>query len=231
VPAILYPAVLIFVLILVQGGLGGAAVVNELPPEIVAVHLSMALAIFALLLLVTATSFALASAPPHISISSTFGRIALAAAAATLLLMIVGSYVSGAGYGLACNGWPLCNGEVVPSAQTASVQLHFLHRFLALVLGVILVALAGQAWRERGTAPYLVPFATVALVVYVAQALVGAANIWTELSEGVGAAHLALATLLWTLLVLLNIRVHRLYELLPHSQDTRPRSDLLGVSR
>ncbi|HLF77850.1 MAG TPA: COX15/CtaA family protein, partial [Dehalococcoidia bacterium] len=226
----LYPAAATFVLILVQGGLGGAAVVNELPPEIVAVHLSMALTILALLLLLTATAFALSSTPPRVPISSSFGRIALAAAATTLLLMIVGSYVSGAGYGLACSGWPLCNGEVVPSADAASVQVHFLHRFLALVLGVALVALAWRAWLERDSAPYLVPFAGVALVVYVAQALVGAANIWTELSEEAGAAHLALGTLLWTLLVMLNIRVHRLYELLPHSQRVA-QADLLGAPR
>jgi cytochrome c oxidase assembly protein subunit 15 len=231
VPAILYPAILTFVLILVQAGLGGAAVVNELPPEIVAVHLSVALTILALLALITATSFALSSAPPRISIRSSFGRIATAAATTTLVLMVIGSYVSGAGYGLACSGWPLCNGEVFPSAHAASVQVHFLHRFVALILGVVLLALAWRGWRERESAPYVMTFAGFALLLYVAQALVGAANIWTQLSEGAGAAHLALATLLWLLLVVLNIRVHRLYDLLPHAQGAAARPDLLGAPR
>jgi heme A synthase len=38
-------------------------------------------------------------------------------------------------------------------------------------------------------------------VTYVAQALVGAANIWTELAAGVVVAHLSLAALLWCAMV------------------------------
>ena len=142
VPAITYPATLAFLFLLVQAGLGGAAVLNELPPEIVAVHLTMALVILTLLLVITATTFALRKTPSRLDVSRGFGRLALAASATTIVLAVVGSYMSGAGYGLACNGWPLCNGEVVPSVSAASVQVHFLHRFLALLLGIEIAALA-----------------------------------------------------------------------------------------
>src|SRR3989304_6148525 len=54
----------------------------------------------------------------------------------SLALMLVGAYVAGAGYGLACSGWPLCNDAVVPGARAASVQFHFAHRLLALALGL-----------------------------------------------------------------------------------------------
>jgi heme A synthase len=230
VPAITYPATLTIVLVGFQAWLGKETVEHELPPGVTAVHLTTALTILALLTLVAATSLALSRTPPRLAISATFGRIALAAAATTLVLMVVGSYVSGAGYGLACNGWPLCNGQVIPSADAASVQLHFAHRFLALLLGIILLLMTRRAWIERHHADYLVPFAGAALAVYVAQALVGAANIWTQLSEEAGLGHLALGTLLWTLLVVLNIRVHRLYELLPHATDAA-RTGLLGAPR
>lgn len=231
VPAMTYPATLAFLFVLVQGALGGAAVLNELPPEIVAVHLAMALTILTLLLIVTATSFALAESPPRINVSRAFGRVALLAAATTILLAVVGSYVSGAGYGLACNGWPLCNGEVFPSANVTSVQLHFLHRFIAFVLGLELLALVYIGWRDRQRAPTMASAAMVALVLYVVQAMVGAANIWTELAQGAGVAHLALASLLWVVLALLNIRVHRIYDLLPHGQPSTPRHGLVGAPR
>jgi heme A synthase len=38
-------------------------------------------------------------------------------------------------------------------------------------------------------------------MLYITQAMVGAANLWTELADGVVVAHLSLAALLWCLLV------------------------------
>jgi heme A synthase len=223
VPAILYVTCAGFVLGLIQAGLGGAAVLNELPPEIVAVHLAVALTILTFLALLAATVMALERPLPPLRVSRDFGRVALLALGTTFALMLVGSYVSGAGYGLACSGWPLCNNEVVPSTDVASVQVHFLHRFLALVLGIVLVMLAWLGWRSRRESGFVATVAFIALGVYVAQALVGAANIWTELADGISASHLALATLLWSILVLLNIRVHHFYELLPLSSGQRRR--------
>jgi cytochrome c oxidase assembly protein subunit 15 len=231
VPAILYPSLLVLGLIIVQAGLGGAAVLNDLPPEIVSVHLGMALTILTLLVLITVTSFVIERGIQRPSVSLPLRRAALGAAAGTLALALVGSYVSGAGYGLACSGWPLCNSEVIPSADSASVQVHFLHRFLALIVGLTLLALAWLALRERQRAPYAFSFALAALAVYIVQALIGAANIWTELADEVSAAHLAFATLLWLILALFNIEAHRLYEWLPHTAG-QPRRDLAaGVSR
>ena len=230
VPAILYPALAAFALTLFQGGLGGAAVLNDLPAEIVAVHLGTALTILTLLALLATAAFAVTSPLPRPRVSRDFQRLALLALATTFGLMIAGSYVAGAGYGLACSGWPLCNGEVVPGTEATSVQLHFLHRLLALVLGVFATSLAWLGWRSRREAPFAALLAGTALVVYLAQALVGAANIWTRLAAETSAGHLALATLLWALLAVLNIRVHRLHELLPLSSsrpDGRVRAEAL----
>jgi heme A synthase len=172
VPAILYPSLLVLGLIIVQAGLGGAAVLNDLPPEIVAVHLGMALTILTLLALITMTSFAIHRGVERPVVPLPLRRVALLDAGGTLCLALVGSYVSGAGYGLACSGWPLCNNEVVPSADSASVQMHFLHRFLALIVGLTLVALVWQALRERRHAPFIAALAVGAFAVYCVQALI-----------------------------------------------------------
>lgn len=232
VPAILYPATLVLVLILVQAWLGKETVERELPPEIVAVHLGMALTILTLLALVTITSFAIERPQEQPYVRQSIRRVALLAAGGTLLLALVGSYVSGAGYGLACSGWPLCNGDIVPSAGAASVQVHFIHRFLALLVGVTLLTLTWLALRERRTTPVVAVIALAALGVYCVQAIIGAANIWTELADEVGAAHLAFATLLWLTLALLNIEVHRIYEWLPRTSGQPAHGDLApGVTR
>src|SRR5437762_3452116 len=43
VPAVLYPATTALLLVVLQAGLGGATVLHELPPELVALHLGLAL--------------------------------------------------------------------------------------------------------------------------------------------------------------------------------------------
>ena len=230
VPALLYPAFLTAGLLLVQAGLGGAAVVNELPPEIVAVHLGTALTILSLLLLIAITAFHLGSRRVPVEASPGFGRLAAAAAIGAFVLLIVGSYASGAGYGLACNGWPLCNGEVVPGASLASVQVIFLHRVLALVVGLILLALVVAGWRER-VESRVQQLALAALLLFGVQSLVGAANVWTELADEVTGLHLALATLLWVALALLNIEVQRLHELLPRQATSRAEQNLARATR
>ena len=231
VPAVLYPSIAAGALLIAQAGLGGAAVLNELPPEIIMVHLGMALTILTLLIVITLTSFSMTRQFRPMAVHPGLARVALAASAATLVLMLVGSYVAGAHYGLACNGWPLCNGDLVPGEGGASVQVHFLHRFLAVVVGVTLVALLWLAWQARWTSPPAFTLAGAAFAVFLLQALLGAANVWTELADEVAAAHLATATLLWLILALLNIRLWRLHERLPRTVSQSPRPNLAGVTR
>jgi heme A synthase len=135
--------------------------------------------------------------------------------------MVLGSYIAGAGYGLACGGWPLCNAQVIPDANAASVQLNFGHRFLALVLGIVMVGLLAHAWRDRKAAPLAFSLAVAATVVFAAQVMVGAANAWTQLAEAARASHLAVGTALWALLVVLTVRVFGLHEAL-RSGATQP---------
>ncbi len=232
VPAIFYPAVLSFVLVLAQAGLGGAVVENDLPAGIVVVHLAMALTILTLLLLLTATAISMTRPLAPTNASRGLARTALLASGVTLVLMLVGSYVAGAGYGLACSGWPLCNGQVLPDAGAVSVQVHFAHRFLAALVGVIILALAWQSWGQRDKAPVVFGFAVAAVVVFIVQALIGAANIWTDLADEVTAAHLAVGALLWTVLAVLNIRIFKAYEWLPRTVKASPATDLAhGVTR
>src|SRR5262249_18651812 len=149
IPRIIWPTSVGFVFGLVQAGLGGAVVKNELPAGLVALHLSLALTILTLLLLLATTAFSIDKPLPRLPVGTQFGRIAAMASIATLALMLVGSYVSGAGYGLACSGWPLCNNQVVPNTHAMSVQIHFLHRFLALTVGLLIAGLLYSSWRTR----------------------------------------------------------------------------------
>ena len=193
------------VLLAVQIILGGVTVKKELPAEIVAAHLGTAM-IFTAVMIVTAIislmrarghrAFALAS-------DTTFNRLAILTSATAFVTLVLGSYISGTDAALACRGWPLCNGSLMPGGGSAE-GLHFLHRLVAGILGIMILGLIYQAFEERRRQPLLIWLSVASGVLYVAQALIGAANIWTELAAGVVVTHLSLAALLWCVMVTIS---------------------------
>ena len=136
-----------------------------------------------------------------------FRRLALATLAATFVLVIVGGIVRVSDSGLGCgpagsglNGWPFCNGDVVPGVDLNSI-IEYTHRALAGLVGIMMIALAVLAWRRHRAQTGLVraTFACAALVI--AQGLLGAATVEKDLDEGLVAAHLGLAMALLALLL------------------------------
>lgn len=200
-PLVFWLAFAAGVLLAVQVGLGGVTVLNELPPEIVALHLGTAMSFMGVLIVTATVSLmrARGASVPRGAIDSPFARLALLTAATAFLTLVLGSYISGTDASLACSGWPLCNGSLVPGGDSAE-GLHFLHRLIAGVLGIMILALIYQGFVER-LAPLLLAGSVASGVVFIVQALIGAANIWTELAAGIVVAHLSLAALLWCMSV------------------------------
>ncbi len=194
------------VLLLWQIILGGITVVNELPPEIVALHLATAMSFMGVMIttFIISRMRSLGHEAAQSSEGSFFNRLAMVTAATAFVTLVMGSYMSGTEASLACSGWPLCNGSLVPGGDS-DVGLHFAHRAIAGVLGIEILALLYLAVEQRRARPLLVWLTVVAAAAYVVQALVGAANIWTELAAGVVIAHLTLAALLWCTLVAVSV--------------------------
>ena len=192
------------VVLVFQALLGGVTVVNELPPSIVTAHMATAMLLLALLLLVTSLAFLGPQRAP-----AAIPWLPVVAALATYGLVLTGSYVVGQGASISCDGWPLCNGELVPG-EGGRVAIQFLHRLTAAAIGVLVTAVAIQAWRQQPSVRPLLLTATLALGIYMAQVLLGASNIWFRLAPGVRAAHLGAATGLWMTLVVHCILAYRL---------------------
>jgi heme A synthase len=189
-------------LLLWQIVLGGITVVNELPPEIVALHLATAMAFLAVCIVtfIISTMRARGFSAFAFALDTGFNRLAIATAATALVTLVLGSYISGTDASLACSGWPLCNGSLFPGGDSDE-GLHMLHRLVAGLLGIQLLGLVYIAFEERRRQPLLIALTLVAGVTFVAQVLIGAANIWTELSASVVVTHLTLAALLWCVMV------------------------------
>ncbi len=219
-PVIAWAALTAVAMVIGQIILGGLTVLNDLPSSLVMAHLAMASILLATLMVITVLAFfprpqALASQPETPAAQPgrspepmiTFRNQAALAAIAILALMLTGSYVSGSGAGLAYRDWPLFDGQLMPDGGRLAV-IHATHRFAALLVGLFVAHVAAKAWRtQRENKPVLYG-AAFALTLYVAQAMVGAANIWTLLQPAASATHLALAVALWATLVAVTLLAH-----------------------
>src|SRR5207249_2380075 len=89
---------------------------------------------------------------PYISAPMTrrFTRLAWTAATFTYLLIILGAIVRITGSGLGCGEhWPLCNGKLLPPLDDIGTLIEWNHRLAAAAVSVLVIALAGYAWRLR----------------------------------------------------------------------------------
>ena len=203
-PVVFWGAMLAVGLIIAQIVLGGITVLSDLQASMVMAHLATAAALLATLLVVTIVALGVR---PAAAGAASFRNLAAVAALATLALMLTGSYVSGSGAGLAFRDWPLFDGRLTPDGGRLAI-IHATHRFAALLVGLMLAYVTAQAWRQqRANRPLLIG-TTLALALYVAQAFVGAANIWTLLQPAANAAHLALAMAIWATLVAVATLAH-----------------------
>ena len=194
-----------FGLVLFQALLGALVVKLELEAVSVVLHLATAMALLGLLVYITLAATE-DRRPDTAGVDANLSRRAYLAAGSVLVLLMVGSYVSGRqGAALAFGDWPLMGGRLVPDLSAEPAALHFLHRALAAVVGVV-VAVVTLGVIRRNDLPFLqVRLAHSALGLYVVQVLIGAANVWTRLNELVVTMHLFVGAVIWACLVALAV--------------------------
>lgn len=149
--------------------------------------------------------------------------LAFATTLLALLVIVLGAYVRLTDAGLGCPDWPGCYGTLtVPrgeqSVQAANVAFpqrpvesgkawrEMLHRYVAGVLGLAVLALCVLAWRRRAEPgqPLWLPLALLAVVVF--QAALGMWTVTLLLKPAVVTAHLLGGMLTAALLCLLTLR-------------------------
>lgn len=193
--------------LLAQILLGGATVTQKLSPEIVTAHLGTAMLLLATVTLTAATALARGrpfARPGNVPIARAraFRTAAIVAAAGMYVLLLSGGYTASSGAGTSCSGWPLCNGQLIPDG-TRYVHIHFLHRFIVLLVTIAFAVLVWGAMRWlRGnrTAQRMV---RDSFGLFVVQIFIGALNVWTKLDTPIRVLHLATGAALWTALVLI----------------------------
>jgi len=122
---------------------------------------------------------------------------------ATLALMAVGSATRVMNAGLACPDWPLCYGQLVPTAQmNLQVFLEWFHRLDASLIGLMAIGLVGLcAWYRRSLPTWLPWAAVVALFLIVVQGILGGLTVIELLRFDIVTAHLGTALLFFCVLL------------------------------
>jgi cytochrome c oxidase assembly protein subunit 15 len=178
---------------LIQAKLGAVTVLDANSPWSVAVHLSNALLLTALIILfaVRLSGKAPIPAPPV---------FAWSAAIATLLAvatMASAAMTSKMGAALACYEWPSCDGTAfLPDvADDPGLAMHLAHRGLAAATGLALLLLAALAWKSGNRR--LKVLCTLAVAIICMQVSLGAGVILLEVPIPVAVAHQAVGVLLF----------------------------------
>jgi heme o synthase len=133
-----------------------------------------------------------------------FRRLAVVTIAATFALIAVGGLVRATDSGLGCPDWPRCFGKLVPPAELHAWIEHS-HRLVASVVMLLVAALVVAAWRT-GQDRVVRRAAVAALVLVLAQALIGAFVVWWKLRADSVTLHLATALALVGLLIYIGFR-------------------------
>jgi len=170
------PSFIALALLIVQVLLGAITVKLALPAWSIVLHLGTAMLLLATLLIAAAGPRPLTSILVPLS----------------FVTVLFGALTANLGAAAACHGFPLCNGEIWISAGPLA-WIQWIHRLLAYALAIVA---AVWALRTRGAAP------KVLLGLVVLQVAIGAATVLLGLPSGLQAAHVAVGSAVWAVVVL-----------------------------
>lgn len=189
-------AVMVGTLIL-QSGMGAAAVMWPQSPTIMALHFGISMTCFAAVFLLTRKLYEqLGEVQQHTTAARStplpvwFRWGTWGALAGSIIVAYVGAYMRHSGNELGCHTWPGCNGQIFPGF-TGPEGIAFSHRLLAGALMVLVAALAYQAYVMRDDYPGFFKVNSIALGLILIQALIGGAVVLSRLDLWATLGHAA----------------------------------------
>jgi cytochrome c oxidase assembly protein subunit 15 len=181
-----------------QGALGGMAVIWPQSKSVLALHFGISLLCFSAVLLIAVLLLSPSGAERGLAspVDPLFRRWVWHVALFVYVVVYLGAYVRHVRASLACLGWPLCNGQLVPSLYSLE-GANFVHRVGAALVVLLVLRLAVLAQTHSRDRADLQRVAALALLLVLVQAASGAVialgyfNLLTQM------AHTAIITLFW----------------------------------
>ncbi len=194
----IYVAVMVGTLLL-QSGLGAAAVMWPQSPQIMAAHFGISMTCFAAVFLLTRLLYEDPGKPDPLVVEGQshplpvwFHRGAWGMLVGSIIVAYVGAYMRHSGNEMACYEWPSCNGQIVPADLTSPAGIAFTHRFVAVLLMLLVYGLTFAIWRMQPHYRSIFVVLGLASVTITLQALAGGAVVLSELDIWATLAHAAL---------------------------------------
>ncbi len=193
--SLLWPSLGVVLLVGFQAWLGRETVRLNNSGELVTAHLAAAMTLVGLLVFILVRSFHPARIAGRGS-SQRFTLLAAFGALSVFALLLFGSQVTATSQWYVFPDWPLMNGSLLPPLTDATAA-HVLHRWVAIVVGLIVAAAAVAAWRTQRENRTIVRLALVAAVLFPIQAVIGGLQVLTDLAGWTQTLHVALGAVIW----------------------------------
>jgi cytochrome c oxidase assembly protein subunit 15 len=133
------------------------------------------------------------------NISTAFRVFAASTVVVSVLVAYAGAYVRHTESELACTSWPTCTGEIIPTFEGAQ-GIHTMHRLAAGVISLMILGLLVWTWKMREERPDLFNLSVIAMIVVLAQSIVGREVIFSGLALMATLSHAGLMAILFVVL-------------------------------
>jgi protoheme IX farnesyltransferase len=194
-PSLLWPSLGVVVLVGFQAWLGRETVRLNNSGESVTAHLAAAMTLVGLLVFILVRSRYPARIGGRGS-SQRFTLLAAFGAMAVFALLLFGSHVTATAQWYAFPDWPLMNGSLFPPLNEGTAA-HVLHRWVAIVVGLIVAAVAIAVWRTQRENRTILRLALTAAILFPLQAIIGGLQVLTDLAGWTQTLHVALGAVIW----------------------------------
>jgi heme A synthase len=190
------------VLLAFQGLLGGIVVLLETPPNLVALHLAIAFIIQALVTMpaVLLSQGQLDLTQVRLNFSAPIPRQTLNNLVFVFIMIVSGAIVVGSNSTYACSGWPLCNGQILPSNPSA--YFHMGHRLMVLITSYFIVR-TFFAIRALPAGNSLHKVSNIAFGLFLLQTTIGALKVSYSFPVWLQGFHVAVASAVWVAYIVL----------------------------
>ena len=201
--------------VVLQGLLGGATVLLELPTAVSVSHALLAqafLCVTVALAMVTNPRWGIRPSLPTERGKSSLTSASVATTIIVFLQLLLGALMRHTHAGLAIPDFPLAFGRLIPPLSDPKVVIHFLHRLGALAVAGFVVWTVVRVIRRHPDEPDLVWPASCLIGLVALQIVLGGLVIWTRMAVVPTTSHVAVGAAILAFSFFLTLR---LYEVQP----------------